>query len=291
MTAKDLLLVVAVAAGAGGAAAFAAGLTHEPPPPPADDASAKILERLDRIENALAGSREDAKRAREAAADLSERVAAVEIEQRKAAQPGGPGGDDAASAEPVRRIRRALGPRAAIDHGDVQIAFGGEAEEFPLDKEGLKIAIPHLEKELEGIGGELKGLSNGMRLRMLPEDKRWEQAKTDLGLSDTQVDTLKRAVEERDAAMKDAFQVEEESAGADDSSIRIRRIDPEKASAAQADYRRKVDDALDENQRKGWRENGYDHAMGKHGGGSARSLFVARTITIDHDGTAPKSEK
>jgi len=152
--------------------------------------------------------------------------------------------------------------------------------------------LPAVQTELAGIGEELKGLSNGFRLRALPEDKRWEQAKTDVGISDTQVDTLKRAVADRDAAMDKAFQVEEESGDTGDGSIRIKRMDPEKATAAQTDYRRKVDETLDETQRKTWRDKGYDHAMGKHGGsGGTRSVFIARTIDVHTDVPAKKDEK
>jgi hypothetical protein len=144
------------------------------------------------------------------------------------------------------------------------------------------------------ISEELKGVGSGLRLRMMPEDKRWEQAKTDVGLNDAQVETLKAAVAERDAAMKEAFEVEEETtAGTEgrlDSTIRIRRLDPEKAASAQSNYRKRVNETLDENQRKSWREKGYDHAMGRHpGGGNGAVVLRASSIQIHdaRDGAEP----
>lgn len=289
MTAKELLLVLVVAGAAGAAAALAAGIVDEPAPTPSDPASAKILERLDRIENAIAASREDATRAREAAADLAERVASVETAQRTAA----PGGVPSLASPEAGRPGRAARPRISWGgkEGEQVISLGaGE----PLKLEGgvaLTHVLPTIEHELSGIGDELRGMSNGFRLRGLPEDKRWEQAKADVGLSDTQVENLKRAVEERDAAMKDAFAVEEETSAAGGATLSIRRMDPEKASTAQANYRKKVDDTLDQTQRKSWREKGYDHAFGKHGAGGGNAVFVARSIEVHDDSAAPKDGK
>src|SRR6185295_13743168 len=140
------------------------------------------------------------------------------------------------------------------DGSGATIELSGEPVQV-VGADGLKL------DGLEGMGGkigdELKkrlgGIGNGLALRMLPEKDRWEKARTELGLQDYQVENLKKAVADRDAAMKDAMQVETTTQN-DSSTIRVRHPDPEKLTAANKEYDRKLSETLDQDHKKKWDE-------------------------------------
>jgi hypothetical protein len=133
--------------------------------------------------------------------------------------------------------------------------------------------------------GDLGSFGAGMELRKLPETERWQKAKDDLGLTWNQVEDLKKAVADRDAAIKDSANVEKKT-GPNGGTITISRSDPAKVAHAQADYHDRVNQTLNDEQKKNWQAKGYDHAFGKGGLGGAMVMTVSSTI--DKSGDAPK---
>lgn len=282
MTGRDFVLVVVVAGSAGAAAAFGAGLATQSAP--ASDLNADLASRLDRIETALARAADTQKDAKESVAKLTERVTGLQMdvnsarEELRSAQSTGPAESSATLAEPARPGRAPrphvldLAVREGKSVRDGAIVLGDGTSLGALSMEGLD----------EAVRKGFEGLSTGLALRMLPEKDRWEKAKTDLGLQDYQVENLKKAVTDRDAAMKEAMNVQT-SADGNASRITIRRMDTAKAAAARADYDRKVTDALDADQKKKWDEKGYGHAFGSPSGGGM-SIAVAHTVDVEAGG-------
>lgn len=297
MTTKELLLVLGAAGAVGGAAALGATIVRDAAAPATTDPSevmTKILDRLDRIETTGAQAVELAKGAKEGVADLRERLTAIEIERadaarREAAQ------DPADAPRPGRARVPAPGWKSAdaaggwVERAEIDVAAPGRRVLTLGGDGGNVFESAEFARVAPAVAEEMKGIGNGFRLRALPEEKRWEQAKTDVGISDAQAETLKQAVADRDAAMKEALATEESTSDGGAGTIRIARLDPDKAAAAQSAYRRKVDETLDEGQRAKWREKGYDHAFGRHGGGGSRAVFI-QSVVEEHDG-APGSGK
>lgn len=291
MTGKELLLVVAVAGVAGAAAGIGSSLANTAAVP---DTSAETNERLARIENALARAAEDQKSARESVAKINERVTGLQMdvgtlreaadtaarESGSAADGGTTAGAPDAAVAGKRRARIIRGNSLAGGQPGEGAAFvlGGTGE--PVAGTEISFSSPQMTEE---IAKSLRAVSEGMRLRMLPEADRWKKAQDEVRLTDMQIENLKRAVAERDAAMKDATQVETVSAeGGNALRIRFPKVDPEKAAAAQQDYDRKVNDTLDADQEKTWKEKGYDQAFGN--GGRSSAVFVS-TMDVNVGGT------
>ena len=285
MTGKDLVLVVLVAGTVGAGAAFAAGLVNAPAP--ATDPNADLASRLDRIETALARAADSQKESKESVSKLTERVTGLQMdvnsarEELKAAQSAEAAESAAEPARPGRAARPHVAdltghPITTLSDGTLRIDGGDGAKAATFRVEGLDTEA--LRPQFEEARKRMQGLSTGLALRMLPEKDRWDKAKADLGLQDYQVENLKKAVADRDAAMKEAMNVESSTDGSA-SRITIRRMDPAKASAARADYDRKVTEALDSDQKKKWDEKGYGHAFGSPSGGGT-SIAIVQTMDV-----------
>lgn len=290
MQAKDFTVMAAIAIVAGATAGIAGGMIRGADTSEAD-ANAALTAQLDKIESRLAATLDELKESRTELADLKDRVSAAEIAARDVQQAFKDGGGvlDGESPRPGRARRTAsiTGPdgkelpvgarRIQLGNGEkggFTFSTGGNGEDGNVE---MVLGSPEIRGELTKA---MQGITNSFRLRGMPEDKRWEKAREELGLNDGQIDALKQAVAARDAAMKDSMRIEQESNGTDGSRITIRGMDPEKAQVANKAYEDKVNETLDESQRKGWNEKGYSHAFGRGPmGGSA--IMIATDMRID----------
>src|SRR5262245_50671721 len=203
MTGKELVLALVGAGVVGGGAGVAASLATAPKPeaPPAA-ASAEILDRIKVLEGQLAQARTSAEESRRTVLEMQDRVAKAEFAVARQA----PAGDAAAAAPGAKSVR--VGRHAMHAADGSQQAAGVVVDDGDL---GGQIAIDlgdqldKLNVDLGDLNGQLDAFRNGLKLRQLPEADRWQKAKDDLGLAWNQVEDLKKAVADRDAAMKDAM--------------------------------------------------------------------------------------
>jgi len=137
---------------------------------------------------------------------------------------------------------------------------------------------------LTDVNGHLKGLTKSFELRRLPEEERWAKARDEVGLTRVQEDEIRAALAERDQAIEESMNVERDE---DDGNTRIsiRSMDFAKTSAANEAYRKRVDNTLNDNQKKSWRESGYDNAFGRGAMGSATVISIGRGISTDETNT------
>lgn len=290
MQAKDFTVMAAIAIVAGATAGIAGGMIRGADTSEAD-ANAALTAQLDKIESRLAATLDELKESRTELADLKDRVSAAETAARDVQQAFKDGGGtlDGESPRPgrARRTATVTGPDGKeLPVGVKRLPLrSGEMGGFSFSTDGadgegnveMVLGSPEIQGELTKA---MQGLTNSFRLRGMPEDKRWEKAREELGLNDGQIDALKQAVAARDAAMKDSMRIEQESNGTDGSRITIRGMDPEKAQVANKAYEDKVNETLDENQRKGWNEKGYSHAFGRGPMGGS-SIMIATDMRID----------
>ena len=293
MTGKELLLALVGAGLVGGAAGAAASLaTAAKEPSPAENAAQSEVEaRLKSAETQLAEARAALDASRKSINELQERVTTAEL---KAAKQAADGAATAAAAAPhagrgFKVVRRG---GAADVKGDATRPDDEVAQMLgSIDVDGLSGDVGvEIGKALEGmgdqlgdIGPQLQELRAGLALRKLPEDRRWEKAKDDLGLTWNQVEDMKKAVADRDAAMK-AATVSEKKTGPNGGSITIMRPDAGKAAHAEADYHDRVGATLNDEQKKSWKSKGYENAFGSNGfgsGGMVMTLGVTTDKTID----------
>ena len=97
---------------------------------------------------------------------------------------------------------------------------------------------------------------------------------------------MKKAITDRDTAMKDAM-TKETKTGPNGGTLTIQRPDPAKSAHAAAAYHDRVNATLSEPQKKDWNSKGYDNAFGSapFGGGS---VMMAIDINKESSGDAPK---
>jgi hypothetical protein len=288
MTGKDLAITLVAAAVVGGAAGFAASYA----PAPKEQAPAlapEVAERLKAADDELAKSRAALAEAKKSLAELTERVTAAELRAAK---------QSAESAtQPMKVARRARKDGHAaptieeLEHMN-EVGTAMIADPDFVDAGG-QIAL-QLGGALEGALGdasmppEFASLRAGLGLRKLPEAERWTKAKDDLGLTWNQVEDLKKAVADRDAALKDAM-TKETKTGPNGGTITIQRPDSGKLAHAEANYHDKLNATLGEQQKKDWRDKGYDHAFGSSPfGGAGANVVMAIDVKTDKQGDTPK---
>ncbi|NUN52043.1 MAG: hypothetical protein HUU06_04530, partial [Planctomycetaceae bacterium] len=128
-------------------------------------------------------------------------------------------------------------------------------------------------------------------LRRLPEEERWAKAREALGLTGYQEEELKAAIRERSEAMREATKVVASESTAEDGSssraVTIAMPDIGKMEEARKRYDDRVSQALNAEQRKSWREEGYEGALG--GGGGASMSFVTTDVEVG-PGVAPEGK-
>lgn len=290
MTGKELVLALVGAGLVGGGAGFAASLATAPKPDTsAASANAELLDRLKAIEGQLAQAKTASEESRRTMLEMQERVTKAELQAaRQAAMPL----SAAVPGETKVRVGRHAAHAAEGNASTSGITFG-DGQAIDLGELGGQIALSlgdemgKADGELGQLAGQLDAFQNGLKLRGLPEAERWQKAADELGLSSAQVDELKRAVADRDTAMRDAM-TKETKAGPNGGTITIQRPDAGKAAHAEAAYHDRVGSTLSEHQKKDWGSKGYDHAFGSapFGGGS-----MVMTIGVSGDakpGDAPK---
>lgn len=286
MTGKELALTLVGAAVVGGAAGFAASYA----PAPKEQAPALAPEvdaRLKAADEELARTRAALAEAKKSLGELTERVTAAEI--KAARQATDATADTSVPRTNGRRVRVA-DAKVPIAHGDAETALG----DFQFGDAGGAIAV-ELDKALDGLNGQLGDVAGqigafraGLDLRKLPEADRWAKAKEDLGLSWNEVEDLKKAVADRDAAMKDAM-TKETKTGPNGGTITIQRPDAGKLAHADADYHDKLNATLGAERKKAWQSKGYDHAFGSSPfGGAGANVVMAIDVQTDKQGEAPK---
>jgi hypothetical protein len=297
MTGKELLLVLvgaATAAGAGGVAA--ATLMNDAPA--GDGDSTALLERLDKLGTSLDDTNEILAESRDEIGGLRTRIEAVELGMH------GSRGAPTTTDSGRRRVGSMhLGSTRVEEVGDgeeVEFAssFAGTEEEMQahMDKAmkalGEKLQTgggsPRLgtlfseDVRLEGLTSSLSGLTKSFELRRLPENERWDRAREEVGLTDMQVEEIQAAIEERDKAIDESMVIErEEEDGA--SRFSVRRMDLDKTREANEAYRKRVDNTLNDDQKKAWKDNGYENAFGRGAMGTATVISIG-TMTHDSSG-------
>ena len=270
MTGKELVLAFVGAGIVGGGAGIAANVALAPKAEAPAAPSAELLDRIESLETQLAQAKNSAEESRRTLLEVQDRVTKAEIKASQAAADLA-ADTGAAPGKPIRVARRVTKTDAggAAAEGGIEIAGGelgdlGEAIAVNLGDELAKLDV-----DGSDLGGQLASLQNGFKLRALPEADRWQKAKDELGLTWNQVEDLKKAVSDRDAAMKDAM-TKETKAGPNGGTITIQRPDPAKLAHADAAYHDRVNATLSEQQKKDWGSKGYDHAFGSapFGGGT-----------------------
>lgn len=293
MTGRELVLVILGAGLAGGASGVAVNLAMTPKEPPVAQVPPEVAERLKSAEASLEKARSESEASHKRVTELQERVTVAEMklsEQAIAARNGEatrfdvPGG--------LKSPRTGLFRAGAGDH-----AAAGEPFEINLGEMGVAISDDlgaEVAKAVGDLGAsgttmppELAAFREGLALRKLPEADRWQKAKDDLGISWNTVEDLKRAISERDAAMKEAITTEKRT-GPNGGQITIQRPDPAKAAHAQADYHDKVGRALSEDQRKTWQNKGYENAFGSGPFGGTGTVMMAIDVSTDKRDDAGK---
>jgi hypothetical protein len=277
MNGKDLVLVLFAAAAAGAGGGLAAALVAQPAADPAPAAEREA--QLARIETALGRISGDQEEARKSVATLQERVTALQMDVGTARREMAEAADRDADAETVARPGRARRPEALEIAAAVESLKDAAARRDHLGThfQTHLADIARSGQVTDALAKRLEGVSSGIRLRLLPEEKRWDEARSDLGLNDGQVDALRRAIAERDVAIQGAMAVETSGEGTE-QQITIKRMDPAKAAAAQQDYDRKVASTLDQDQKAKWDRKGYGHAFGGSPGGG---LAIIHTVDVN----------
>jgi hypothetical protein len=306
MNGKELMLVIGAAVLGGGAAvaAFTLSKGAEPADPVVDTAAAdkrmesversqartaKSLERLSGTVDRLAQQVHQANVTASKANEAAEKAAAANSGNGSSgghpgfAMHGGKSLEDlspeerAAAEAEMAKMKKHLG---SFGPG-IRMVSGENLSE------GLRDVLSGLEGNLlEGVGGEfaeaasgaLGGMLKGFELRRLPEAERWQKAQDDLNLTSYQMEELKSANTALDEDMKGAM-INESRDTANGGKLTIRRTDPAKALEARKRYDERVNNSLDTEQRKKWRDNGYSNAFGKSPAGGGISVMSVKTIT------------
>jgi hypothetical protein len=122
-------------------------------------------------------------------------------------------------------------------------------------------------------------------LRGKPEEERWTAAREALGLTLGQEEELKAALKEREQAMRDAMKLETAEVkggdGAAEGAVTIRMPDLEKVREARRKYDDRVASALNVEQAKKWKEDGYEQALGSGGMGFGGAAIRVESIPAD----------
>ncbi len=257
-------VLVATVTATGLAGGIAGALLSGAMAPPAIPGSARTA-------TSVAAPREEA--AREVR-DLPGRVQALE------ASLAGAGREVATLRESLAKAREETESlRARID------AF----ESAPADGSGgaRSRGLPLFEPGMAAEGDELKqrwaAMRNRQELLRKTEEERWTAAREALGLTPQQEETLKSAIVAYQGAMKDAVTTREVTDRTGQGVVSLSIPDAERIRDARKAFDDGVGQALNAEQLRRWREEGYDGAL--RGGGVGAT--VKRAIR-DRDGDGGK---
>jgi hypothetical protein len=299
VTGKELVVVLGGAVAFGGAAGAAgAALSRGDAPPaaaPAARGDATLEGRLAALEERL----RDAEARRDELAGEVRTLRERPVPMAPFPAPRGDAGETAGFLAPTETLDRAIEWEGAdLEGGKLEARIrealaaagksGLDAESTALEARRLATAaeIEATREATRTLAEDLRGVAAGFGLRALPEAERWDKAKQELGLTDSQVSDLKDASAARAKAIDDAFVTTKSEEDGRGSSFVLRTLDRTKADAAEADWAAKRDAILGEDQRRDWKGMGYDHAFGGPAAG-----FRVGVAAIEIKAKAPSGDE
>lgn len=220
---------------------------------------AALLARLDEVTRAVDALRASAAELRDGVADVRERVVAVELEMS----------------------RRAAGPMPLVDaSGDDDLATAA------TDPAAVRAALNRRTVELERRLADAEAatlatkerFTKGLKIRAMPEDERWQYTADTLRLNSVQVDEIRAAHTELQEGLKAAIVEETNETAA--GTMTFRRVDGNRLREAQEAFQARVDNALNEEQKEAWNEEGFSQAFGR----SRNALWVSAPRRVRETG-------
>jgi hypothetical protein len=300
MTGKEMLLFLGGSALVGGGAGVGAAVAARPDPaplPPTVDTSA-IERRLASLEKELDEVRRKRDELQAAVAAVRDGSGPAAAARRLAATEGGAiestftaeEAHEVSLADATEEVRKAVN----LLHEGLEVELEGKALRIHGAEDGQAFAgriVGADGEHLKAVAADIQGIAGGLQLRALPEKERWDKAREDLGLTPSQEQDLRTAIEERDRAMDEAMVTEKTEPGAKGGTLTVRRLDSDKAAAANRTFKERLGASLNEEQRGKWKSGGYDHAFGKMpgaaGGGAVSIMTIESKI---EDGPVPVGE-
>lgn len=216
---------------------------------------------------------------RRSLADLLNRVEGLEANLRMA-------NEETARLRDALEVERKDGAAAREKLAALEEAGAAAANAFP--GRAFRLGQPgeaQPQVALAALSGNLPERFRRMQeLRSLPEEERWQKAREALGLTLYQEEELKAASKEHAESHREAMKIttqETKSAyGTSTQAISIAMPDMEKMREARKRYDDRVSQALNAEQAKKWREEGYEGALGAGGGG-----FFSTATRLEVHGT------
>jgi len=258
-----------VAAGAFGA--VAGGVTGALSAPEPATGNSVLLDRLGDLTSGVEALRDTAAENRNAVADVNERVIAVELAMSRRAEqrpPIAPSGD------------AAEGEAAGWASGSAPVLVRGGSDELTAGmREMLASSLGDMKAAREAAEGAQERFAKSMKIRALPEDERWQYAADTLGLNSVQIDELRTAHTTMQDALKDAV-TESTTTGSGGGTVMFRQVDGTKMAEAKTAFNERVDNALNDDQKKAWRDEGFANAMG----GGRRNRIRMRAVHLGGGG-------
>jgi len=253
---------MAFGAVAGGAVSFLGQGGTEPE-------SNAVLDRIAQLQRDVDGLRDSVREGKQGVGDLDDRLVSAEMdldrmtEESRAARSANPTIAGTPTIEmPEIEIPTIHSPTIKWDVGDQKaLARQALARQAQARAEAFR-----------------KQFARSMELRALPEDDRWAKATDDLGLTTSQVDEIKAAKAEFDAAMNDATTSETKTTQ-DGATMTFRRMDGNKIREARSRMDDRIGNTLNSEQKDRWANEGWKGAM--TGSGPAGRRISIRTHEPD----------
>ncbi len=227
-----------------------------------------VLDRIGDLATSVDGLRDSVREQRNAVLDLEERLVATELEMASRRAEAA-----AAAAAPPTSMPSSTPAWTDAPGTLPNVAFDGPAG-FKADlAEKLRDAMmAQKAASMEAAASMRDRFKKSMELRALPEDERWQRAEDELGLTTVQVDEIRAAKTDFDAAMKEAITEETKTTDGGFSST-FRRIDGQKMRAARTAFDDRVANTLTSEQKDAWNNDGWKGALT---GGSSSPIRIHR---------------
>lgn len=264
MNGKDLVLVIAGSMVFGGLAGAAGAMLVAPHAGQADPGQDDLGEQVAKLERALDDTRVELKQSDRARDHLEERLTKAELRVAGLLEASG---DASHGTRTLNGVAIADGPDDGV-RSDIEPPSKDDA----VREEAVRRHLVDLKTlALGDVKARLEKFKLAAQFRALPEEERWTKLQEDLRLTDPQVYEIKDALAERGEGLK-AARTEttseiETSLGGSPVKLVMANIDPEKSKEANDRFKKRVDDVLNEDQRKAWDDKGYDQALGSGRGG------------------------
>ncbi len=247
MKASHLVGLVVVAGAFGAVAGGVAGAFSTSP---AETEDSVLLTRLSDVAKGIDALRDAAAANRDAVADVSERIVAVELEVARQAS-------EREAGRPTAGV-----PGVTVPEWTIQSGPGGEPP--PGVRDAISVRTADLDGRLWDVRsatGMQQRFAKGMKIRAMPEEERWQYATDTLGLNSVQVDEIRGATEVLQEAMKSAV-TKSTTTTANGGTVMFHQVDGAKMAEARKTFSERVDNALNDEQKKSWNEEGFANAMG-----------------------------